>query len=314
MGNERVSVVTGGAGFIGSHLVRALLNEGDQVRVIDDLSTGHLKNLEDVAGQISFHQASILNEDALGEALAGADRVFHHAAQISVPLSMEDPETNHSINVTGTLKVLQAARAAGVRRVVFASSCAMYGDDPRLPKLETHEPRPQSPYATSKLMGELYGELWTTAMGLEMVSLRYFNVFGPRQDPKSAYAAAIPAFITRVLADEAITIHGDGEQTRDFVFVDNVVEANLKASVAPDAPGRSFNVGCGEEVSVNELVETIGALTGKQPRASHGPGRAGDIRRSRADISLAQEVLGYTGAIDLREGLRRTLPWYGSTT
>lgn len=301
-------LVTGGAGFIGSHLVRALLVRGDSVCVLDDLSTGQRANLDGV--DVELVEGSILDEQALAKAAAGARYVFHLAAQVSVPQSVEDPVGTHRINATGTLRVLEAARQAGVERVVYSASCAAYGDEPTLPKQEASALVPTSPYAASKLLGELYGSAWTRSMGLEVVSLRYFNVFGPRQNPEGGYAAAIPAFVTRTLAGQAIVIHGDGGQTRDFVFVDNVVEANLAAAAAPQAEGQSFNIGSGESTTIQVLVDTIGALADRTPEVSHGPDRPGDIRHSVADVSRARMVLGYRCNVGLEQGLAQTIRWY----
>ncbi|MGM0576223.1 MAG: SDR family oxidoreductase [Myxococcota bacterium] len=307
-------LVTGGAGFIGSHLVRALVERGDDVRVIDDLSSGFRENLDAVADDIDLVEASILDADALARAAEGCRFVFHLAAQVSVPASMEDPAGTHEVNATGSLRVFEAARAAGVDRVVMASSCAVYGDEPSMPKREDSPVVPTSPYAATKYLGEIYGETWTRGLGQEVVALRFFNVFGARQNPEGGYAAAIPVFTTRALQGRGVTIYGDGEQTRDFVYVDNVVEALTKAAEAPDAAGRVFNVGSGESISINRLVRTLGEALGRDLEAEHGPERAGDIRHSRADVSRAREVLGYRGDVSLREGLERTVAWYREAT
>jgi nucleoside-diphosphate-sugar epimerase len=300
--NKTVALVTGGAGFIGSHLVEALLAEGHAVRVLDSLVAGTVTNLPR-SGEVELFQEDIRDREALRRAMAGVSLVFHQAALPSVPQSIADPSTCHEVNVTGTLNVLEAAREAGVRRVVFASSCAVYGDSPELPKRETLAPMPLSPYAAAKLMGEQYCRLFHQLYGLETVALRYFNVFGPRQDPRSEYAAVIPRFLTRILAGEAPLIYGDGEQTRDFVSVHNVVAANLGAAYSPLAAGRVYNVACGRRTSLNHLVRTLAGLLGREVRAEYLPGRLGEVRDSLADISAARRDLGYEPRFRLEEGL-----------
>ena len=304
------TLVTGGAGFIGSHLVESLVSRGESVRVLDDLSTGKRENLAPFAEQITFIEGSIADRAAVDEAVRGADYVLHQAAVASVPLSMEQPLHVNRVNVEGTLQVLEAARRHGVRRVVLAASCAAYGDEPRLPSAEDDLPAPISPYAVTKLVGELYARVYSREMGLPAVALRYFNVFGPRQDPAGPYAAVVPRFIEAVLAGDAPTIFGSGEQTRDFVYVGNVVDANLLAREAPHAPGHVINVGSGTQVSLLDLVAALSQAMGRQIVPHHTEIRAGDVLDSRADIRRAQELLGYTPSVDLAEGLRRTVAAY----
>jgi nucleoside-diphosphate-sugar epimerase len=305
-------LVTGGAGFIGSSIARALLARGDEVRVLDDFSSGKRENLADLAGHIDLHEGDIRDDAALERALAGVELVFHEAAIPSVPRSLVDPLGSHDVDATGTLKVLFHAKKAGVRRVVYAASSAAYGDSPILPKLETMRPEPLSPYAVAKLAGELYCQMYATAYGLETVSLRYFNVFGARQDPQSEYAAVIPRFVTAALRGEGVTIFGDGTQSRDFCHIDNTVEANLLAASAPAerVSGRMFNVACGEATTLNQVVERIGAIVGKQVPVTYAPARVGDIKHSLADVGAARAQLGYQGAVSFLEGLRRSIAWY----
>ena len=305
------ALVTGGAGFIGSNLVRGLVAKGYAVRVIDDLSTGREANLAGIEGDVRLVRRSILDHEALTAVTEGCRFVFHQAAQVSVPASLDDPAHNHEVNATGTLRVLEAARAAGVERVVIAASCAIYGNDPRLPKAELDPIDPQSPYAATKYFAEVYGACYSATMGLEVVALRYFNVFGPRQSPSGGYAAVIPVFIDRLLRGEAPIIHGDGLQTRDFVFIDNVVEANLAAASAPGVGGRVFNVGTGVEVSILDLATRIATLVGRQDlQPVHEASRPGDVLRSVADVSRARRELGYEGRVDIAAGLERTVGWF----
>ena len=308
----RTVLITGGAGFIGSSLAAALLAAGDTVRIIDDLSSGKRDNLEPLQGRAQLHEGSILDEKTLHRAADGVDVIFHQAAIPSVPRSMSAPQASHEANATGTLCVLEAARALKVRRVVYAGSSSAYGDTPVLPKVETMAPLPLSPYAVSKLTGELYCRVYARNFGVETVVLRYFNVFGPRQDPLSQYAAVIPRFITAALTDTQPVIFGDGTQSRDFCFIDNVMDANMRAASAPadQASGRVFNVACGSAITLNEVVKMIGTMTGRDLTARYEPGRGGDVKHSLADISQARERLGYTGAIDFAEGLRRTVDWF----
>jgi nucleoside-diphosphate-sugar epimerase len=303
-------LITGGAGFIGSSLARALIARGDKVRVIDNFFSGRRENLADLAKDVELIEADIRDEAALERALAGIELVFHEAAIPSVPRSLTDPIGSHDANATGTLKVLHAAKKAGVRRVVYAASSSAYGDTPTLPKVETMRPMPLSPYAVSKLAGEHYCQVFAGAYGLETVCLRYFNVFGPHQDPKSEYAAVIPRFVTAALKNQGVTIYGDGTQSRDFCFIDNTVEANLRAGSAAGASGGIFNVACGAAIDLNDVVKLVGQIVGHPVPISYAPGRVGDVKHSLADITAAREQLGYRGAIPFAEGLKRTVAWY----
>jgi len=305
-------LVTGGAGFIGSSLVRALLERGDRVRVLDNFFSGRRENLAEVMGDIELIEGDIRDEATLARALANVELCFHQAAIPSVPRSLVDPIASHDANATGTLKVLREAKRAGARRVVYAASSSAYGDTPTLPKIETMRPAPLSPYAVSKLGGEHYCQVFAGAYGLETVCLRYFNVFGPRQDPASEYAAVIPRFVTAGLASKPVTIYGDGTQSRDFCFIENTVEANLGAGSAPaaDVSGRVMNVACGAATSLNDVVHLLGDLTGKPIEINYAPGRTGDVKHSLADITEARTRLGYRAAVSFHEGLRRTVDWY----
>jgi len=307
-------VITGGAGFIGSNLAHALVARGDTVAIIDDLSTGRLSNLGDLLTNpaVSFVRGDIRDKDEIARLFAGADGILHQAALPSVARSVEDPEHSHDVNVNGTLGVLQAARRAGVKRVVFAASSAAYGETPVLPKVETMSPDPISPYGATKLFGETLCSVWTRCYGLPCVALRYFNVFGPRQSPENEYAAVIPRFVTWMQQGRPATIFGDGSQTRDFCFIDNVVEANLKALVAPRAPGHVYNIACGQRVSLVDLVAEINRLLKTAIAPVFLPPRAGDIRDSLADIDAARRDLGYTAAVPFAEGLRRAIDWYAT--
>ncbi len=312
MPTPRACLVTGGAGFIGSALVRALLARGDRVRVVDSFFSGRRQNLAEVASDLELIEADIRDEAALDRAVAGMELVFHEAAIPSVPRSLVDPAGSHEVNATGTLKLLGACQRAGVRRVVYAASSSAYGDAEISPKVETLRPSPLSPYAVSKLAGEHYCQVFAHAYGLETVCLRYFNVFGPRQDPASEYAAVIPRFVTAALAGDAVTIYGDGTQSRDFCYIDNTVEANLAAAEAPGASGRMFNVACGVATTLNEVVRSIGEIVGRALVVTHAPPRVGDVKHSLADIGAARADLGYRGAISFRQGLERTVAWYAS--
>lgn len=303
-------LVTGGAGFIGSHLVRALLSRGHEVRVLDDFSSGKASNLADVREQIELIDGSVADASTCDDACAGVDCVFHKAAAPSVPKSIEDPITSHFSNAQGTFNMLQAARAAGVRRFIFAGSSAAYGELPGLPKREDMGVSPLSPYAVHKVMGENYCSVFAKCYGLQTISLRYFNVFGDRQDPKSQYAAAIPAFVTTILREEPPTIYGDGEQTRDFTHIDNVIEANMLAMNTDATAGEIVNIACGRSISVNEIIAEINQLTGKSVKANYVAERPGDIKHSWADISLAEKVLGFRPVVDLAAGLKRAIDWY----
>ncbi len=304
------ALVTGGAGFIGSHLTAALVARGDDVTVLDDLSTGKRANLEAVAASVRFVEGSVTDLALVRECCRGADVVYHQAALASVPRSVEDPIASNQANVTGTLTVLWAARQEGVRRVVYAASSSAYGDTEVLPKREDMPARPLSPYAVNKYVGELYCSVFSGLYGLSTVGLRYFNVFGPRQDPRSQYAAVVPLFITKFLRNEPPTINGDGEQSRDFTYVGNVVQANLLAAAAADPGGATVNVACGDRITLNALAARIRELTGATVSPVHGPARAGDVRHSQADISLAERLLGYRPATGFDEGLRETVAWY----
>ncbi len=305
-------VVTGGAGFIGSNLAHALLERGDSVVVLDNFLTGRRQNLADIAADIQLIEGDIRDRATLDAAFTGADFVLHQAALPSVSRSIEDPEASHDVNINGMLQVLQAARRHGVRRLVFAASSSAYGETPTLPKVETMAPDPISPYGVGKLLGEHYCRVWTRVYGLECVALRYFNVFGPRQSPQSDYAAVIPKFITAMQRGQAPVIFGDGLQTRDFCFIANVVEANLKALTAAPAPGNVYNIACGAHYSLLDLVAFLNAELGTQLVATHGAPRRGDIHDSYADITAARRDLGYSAAIDFREGLRRAIDWYAT--
>jgi nucleoside-diphosphate-sugar epimerase len=297
-------LVTGGAGFIGSHIAERLCLEGYDVRVLDNFSTGHRRNLGMLAQDVELVEGDIQSYERVHTAIQGCEYVFHQAALPSVPRSIQDPLTSNASNVIGTLNVLLAARDSGIRRVIYASSSSVYGSSPTLPKHEDQLPTPISPYAVSKLAGEGYCRTFFEVYGLETVALRYFNVFGPRQDPLSHYAAVIPRFISACIAGRAPTIFGDGEQSRDFTYVGNVVEANLLAMEAAQAVGKVYNTACGKRVTVNELLEDLQALTGQEIEARHEPPSPGDVRHSLADLTRAEHELGYRPLIDLREGLR----------
>ena len=305
------SLITGGAGFIGSNLARYLLEEGHDLVVVDNLSTGRRKNISVLEDDIRFVEGDVRDREQMRHHMMGVDYVFHQAALPSVPRSIDNPWDTNDHNVNGTLSVLMAAHEKEVRRVVCAASSSVYGDTKKLPKVEPMKPVPLSPYAVSKHVGELYAHVFYKVYGLETVVLRYFNVFGPRQRPGSAYAAAIPKFANAYMEGEAPTIYGDGEQTRDFTYVQNVVEANLGAATAgaEKVAGEVFNVGCGGRISVNDLVYEIKAIVGSEVEPVYGETRPGDVRDSQADISKAREAFGYDPSVELREGLRRTVQW-----
>jgi nucleoside-diphosphate-sugar epimerase len=309
-----IALVTGGAGFIGSHIAAALMADGARVRVLDDLSTGHRENIEEIGGDLDFVQGSVADEQLLNKVLDGVEVVFHEAAIPSVPRSVEAPRQTHIASVDGTFSLLVAARDKKVRRVVYAASSSAYGDQPTLPKAEQMLPDPLSPYAVAKLVGEYYCQVFTRVYGLETVSLRYFNVFGPRQDPGSQYSGVVSRFISTLLSNERPVIYGDGEQSRDFTYIDNVVSANLKAASAKDASGKVINVANGERITLNELLAELKDLTGKQDVTAEyrGP-RVGDVRHSLADITLARQFLEYESKVGLREGLHRTIDWWKSS-
>lgn len=306
------TLVTGGAGFIGSHLVEGLVAAGHEVVVLDNLSTGARENLDPVRGRVRFVEGDVRDAAALRPLLQGVSWVFHLAALASVPRSVADPFSSHDHNATGTLTILLAARDAGVQRFVYSASSSAYGDTETLPKVETMPARPRSPYAISKYVGELYAETFQRLYGLETVSLRYFNIFGPRQAPDSPYAAVIPKFVTALLGGEPPVVHGDGRQTRDFTFVANAVAANLGAAQAPAArvAGQVFNVGCGDRTSLLDLLGELRALIGARVAARHVEPRAGDVRDSQADIEAARRAFGYEPSVGLGEGLARTVDWY----
>ena len=302
-------LVTGGAGFIGSHIGQALVAQGDEVRVLDDLSTGYRRNL-DAIGKVDFHEGSVCDLDAVRRAVDGCDYVFHEAALASVPRSVKDPVASNAANVGGTLNVLVAARDAGVKRLVYAASSSAYGDSEVLPKVETMTPAPKSPYAITKLSGEQYCSVFAQVYGMQTLSIRYFNVFGPRQDPKGAYAAVIPLFVDALLDGRRATIHGDGEQSRDFTYIDNVVAANLAALSAPKLNGEVANVALGGRITLNELYTWISEILGIDREPVYTEPRVGDVKHSQADITLAQALLGYSTKVSVREGLERTVEWY----
>jgi nucleoside-diphosphate-sugar epimerase len=306
-------VVTGGAGFIGSNLAEHLSAQGYSVAIVDNFSTGRAENLawaDKIPERVQVLRCDINQTEALTKAFQGARYVFHQAAIPSVPRSIADPAATHTANITGTLSVLIAARDAGVKRVVVASSSSIYGDDPSLPKVEDRFGHPLSPYALSKIVGEGYCRLFFQLFGLETVCLRYFNVFGPRQDPKSEYAAVIPRFATRLLSRQRPTVYGDGEQTRDFTFVANVVDANWQAANHPAAVGEAFNIGCGTRTSLNQLIQHLNRILGTDIPADYEPARAGDVRHSVADVSKAKRLMDYSPKISLEDGLRRVVDWY----
>jgi len=299
-------LVTGGAGFIGSNLVETLLERGDDVRVLDNFSTGSRANLATLGREIEVVEGDLRSYERVHTAVRGVELVFHQGALGSVPRSVQDPLTSTAVNVEGTLNVLLAARDEGVRRVVAASSSSVYGDGGAFPRVETQAPNPISPYAVAKLAAERFCTSFTRVYGMEIVSLRYFNVFGPRQDPSSQYAAVVPRFIRAIADDEPVTIYGDGDQSRDFTFVDNVVGANLLAADAPGVGGDILNVATGDSVTVNALADAIGAMLGKAVEKAYEPAREADVRASWADVGEAKRLLGYEMRVDFAEGLRRT--------
>jgi nucleoside-diphosphate-sugar epimerase len=302
-------LVTGGAGFIGSNIVHELVGRGESVRVLDDLSTGHMANLDGVLDSVEFIKGSAADADAARAAAKGVEVVLHQGALGSVPRSVKDPKTSNHANVTGTLTMLVAARDAGVRRFIFASSSSVYGANPVQPRTEDLAPMPQSPYAASKLAAESYVRVFAQVYGMETVSLRYFNIYGPRQRTDGPYAAVVPVFTTRLLAGEACAIYGDGLQSRDFTFVSDCVRANLLAAEAPAAKvaGETFNVAAGNECTVNKLFDMIRRAVGSGPEAVHEPDRPGDARRARASVEKAARGLGFKAEVRLEEGIRRTV-------
>ena len=303
-------LVTGGAGFVGSNLVHALAARGDSVRIFDDFSTGRRENLAGLGADVEIVRGDVRDADAVRRAMQGIETVLHEAALPSVQRSLEDPLASHRSNADGTLNVLMAARDAGAQRVVYASSSSVYGNSSVLPKREDQAPMPASPYAVAKLAGEHYTLAFSRCFGLATVALRYFNVFGPRQDPNSAYAAVIPRFVHAALRGTSPLIFGDGTQTRDFTFIDNVVDANLRALTSEEARGQVLNVAAGVRVSLIDLLALLGKIVGRPLRAEHVPPRGGEVKDSQADIAAAGKALGYEPHIELEEGLRRTVAWY----
>lgn len=304
------ALITGGAGFIGSHIADLLVSAGCGVRILDNLASGRLENLAHLGDRVEFLRGDIRDEGLLSQAVRGCEVVFHEAAVVSVTRTVAEPVETASVNETGTLRVLDAARKAGVRRVVLASSSAVYGDDPAMPKREEMRPRPMSPYAVQKLTNEHYAGLYHELYGLETVCLRYFNVYGPRQDPSSPYSGVISIFMTRAFSGEPPVVYGDGEQCRDFVFVADVARANLLAGRLPDIGGGVFNVGTGRSLTVNELWRRIARRAGIDAAPVYAPPRSGDIRESRSSIDRAEAVLGFRPAYDFDRGIALTMAWY----
>src|SRR5215831_11552087 len=305
-------LVTGGAGFIGSNTVEELVRRGESVVVLDDLSSGKEENLAEIRTKITFMKGSITDIETVRKAMHEADYVLHLAARTSVPRSVKDPIETNKINIDGTLNILVAARDAKVKRVVFAASSSAYGETPTLPKVETMQPQPISPYGVTKYVGELYGQTFGRCYGLEHVSLRYFNIFGPRQDPTSPYSGVLAKFCTAFLEETQPVVFGDGKQTRDFTYVENAVQANLLACEAPNASGQVFNVGTGGRTSLNEVLKALRKISGHKLEAKYEPAREGDIRDSQADIARAREILGYDPPVQFAEGLQKTFEWYQS--
>ncbi len=303
-------LVTGGAGFIGSNIVDELVRRGHQVAVLDDLSSGKESNLAGVRGKIDFHKGSITDLPAVQAAAKGADYVIHLAARTSVPRSVADPLESNRVNIDGTLNVLVAARDAKAKRYVFAASSSAYGETPVLPKVETMQPLPISPYGVTKFVGELYAQVFGRVYGLSNACVRYFNVFGPRQDPTSQYSGVLSRFMLAVIEGQPPVIFGDGEQTRDFTYIDNVVDETLRACEAQDASGKVFNGGTGARISLNQVLKLLEKISGKKIKARYDPPRNGDIRDSQADITLARKVLGYEPSVQFEQGLEKTWEWY----
>jgi len=303
-------LVTGGAGFIGSNIAAKLVSHGCFVRVVDNLLTGKKSNLADILDKIEFIEADMGDEKIARKAMKDIDVVLHQGALPSVPRSVDDPAATHKHCVDATFTLLLAARDACIKRFVYASSSSAYGDTPTLPKVESMPPQPLSPYAVGKLAGEYYAKVFCEVFGLETISLRYFNVFGPHQDPTSQYAAAIPAFVTAILKDQPPTVFGDGEQSRDFTYVDNVVEANLLAARVEHTAGDVLNIACGQAVTVNETIDVINATVGKNIKPLYDAPRPGDVKHSLADITLAQQIIGYKPLISFKQGLELAIDWY----
>ena len=309
MSQGKLYVVSGGAGFIGSNITETLVRRGHRVRVLDNFSTGRRENLDGLAG-VEVVEGDLRDVATLDRAVAGADGVFHQAALRSVPRSVDDPVSSNEVNVTGTLQLLMACRKAKVRRLVYASSSSCYGDDPTLPKVETLPTRPVSPYAVSKLAAEHYCGVFARLYGVETVSLRYFNVFGPRQNPESKYSAVIPRFLQLALEHKPLEVHGDGEQSRDFTYIDNVVDANLRAMETPGVSGEVFNVACGTRHSLLAIADAIGRFLGRELPRDHQPPRAGDVKHTLADIRKAEELLGFRPLVDFETGMRKTCEYF----
>jgi UDP-glucose 4-epimerase len=307
-------LVTGGAGFIGSHIVDGLLERGDEVRVLDNFSTGKEENLKDFLGEIDLIKGDLREQTDLLKAIQDIEYVFHQAAFVSVPLSMEDPEECFEVNVNGTIKLLSAAKASGVKRVVLASSAAVYGDNSAVPLTESSQLNPLSPYAASKRVGEIYTKIYSDLLNLDVVALRYFNVYGPRQNPQSDYAAVIPIFIKKILAGEEPVIYGDGGQSRDFIYIDDIVRANLLAAESIQAAGRVVNICSGAESNLLQLVENLSTIFNREVQPSFEKERPGDIYRSSGDPALAREILEFIPQMDLETGLRKTVSWMESTS
>ena len=303
-------LVTGGAGFIGSNICRRLVAEGCFVRVVDNLLTGKRSNLDGVIDKIDFVEGDMGDEAVARDVVRDVDVVLHEGALPSVPRSVDEPELTHKHCVDATFTLLMAARDAGVKRFVYAASSSAYGDTPTLPKVETMATSPLSPYAVGKLVGEYYCSVFAKVFGLETISLRYFNVFGPYQDPTSQYAAAIPAFVTSILKDEPPTIYGDGEQSRDFTYIDNVVQANLCAARAKKTNGEVVNIACAEKITVNEIIAMINEMVGKNVVPIYAPARLGDVKHSLADITAARELIGFEPVVLFRDGLQKAIAWY----
>lgn len=311
MALKGIALVTGGAGFIGSHIASGLIEAGARVRIIDDLSTGYRENIAEIGGDVDVVEATLADESAVRKALEDVELVFHEAAIPSVPRSVENPRQTHIASVDSTFSLLLAARDKGVKRLVYAASSSAYGDQPTLPKVETMLPDPLSPYAVAKLVGEYYAQVFTRVYGLETVSLRYFNVFGPRQDPSSQYSGVISRFISALLSGQRPVIYGDGEQSRDFTYIDNVVAANLIAAETTEGIGQIINIANGERVTLNQLLDQLKGLTGRSDlQADYQPPRKGDVRDSLADITRARQFLGFTPQVNLRTGLKLTMDWW----
>jgi len=303
-------LVTGGAGFIGSNICRALASQGSFVRVVDNLLTGRMSNLADIIDKIEFIEADMGQREVALAAMKDIDVVLHQGALPSVPRSIDDPAASHRHCVDATFTLLLAARDSGIKRFVYAASSSAYGDTPTLPKIETMKAMPLSPYAVGKLVGEHYCSVFYKVFGLQTISLRYFNVFGPFQDPTSQYAAAIPAFVTAILNDQSPTIYGDGEQSRDFTYIDNVVHANLLAAKAERTAGEVVNIACGEAVTVNAIIDIINASVGKNVKPTYTDSRPGDVKHSLADITLAEKTIGFKPKLTFQEGLAKAIDWY----